>query len=76
MFTIQQLFVLSFIKKIFYVLRVNCLILIFQIPGVQETVKIVEGVGGKAYGYKCNLADRQEVYQLAEKTLQEVGEVS
>lgn len=43
---------------------------------IDETIKLVEGVGGNAYGYKCDLADKEDVYRIAKKTRDEVGDVS
>ncbi|XP_023029298.1 estradiol 17-beta-dehydrogenase 11 [Leptinotarsa decemlineata] len=44
--------------------------------GVEETIGLVKGIGGKAYGYKCDIADNDEVYRVAKKTQEEVGEVT
>ncbi|KAG5886616.1 hypothetical protein JTB14_037392 [Gonioctena quinquepunctata] len=44
--------------------------------GVEETVGLVKGIGGKAYGYKCDLADNDDVYRVAKKTQEEVGDVT
>lgn len=43
---------------------------------IDETVKLVEGVGGKCYGYRCDLADKEDVYKMAKKTREEAGDVS
>ncbi|CAH1283561.1 unnamed protein product [Diabrotica balteata] len=43
---------------------------------VEETVGLVKGVGGKAYGYKCDLADKEDVYRVAKKTQEDIGDVS
>ncbi|CAH1168111.1 unnamed protein product [Phyllotreta striolata] len=47
-----------------------------NIKGVDETVGLVKGIGGKAYGYRCDLADKEDVYRVAKKTQQEVGDVT
>ncbi|CAH1115975.1 unnamed protein product [Phaedon cochleariae] len=47
-----------------------------NIKGVEETVGLVKGLGGKAYGFECNLADKDDVYRVAKKTQQEVGNVN
>lgn len=39
-------------------------------------MKLVEGIGGTVYGYQCNLADREDVYKVAERTRNEAGDVS
>lgn len=49
---------------------------LFFFAGVEETVGLVKGIGGKAYGYKCDLSDKEDVYRVAKKTQQEVGDVS
>ncbi|RZB39963.1 estradiol 17-beta-dehydrogenase 11, partial [Asbolus verrucosus] len=43
---------------------------------VEETVNLVKGIGGVAYGFKCDLADKEDVYKIASLTRQEVGEVT
>ncbi|XP_060523276.1 estradiol 17-beta-dehydrogenase 11-like [Cylas formicarius] len=47
-----------------------------NVSGVEETVSLVKGIGGIAYGYKCDLADKDDVYRVAKKTQQEVGDVT
>lgn len=49
--------------------------LILHVTAIDETIKLVEGIGGKVYGYKCDLADKEDVYRIAEKTRDEAGEV-
>lgn len=44
--------------------------------GINETVKQIKTQGGKAFGYKCNLADKEEVYKLAKQVNEEVGPVT
>lgn len=44
--------------------------------GLEETVSLVKGIGGNAYGFKCDLADKEDVYKVAKKTQQEVGDVT
>lgn len=44
--------------------------------GVEETVELVKSNGGDIRGYKCDLSNRQNVYEIAKKTKQEVGDVS
>lgn len=47
-----------------------------NLDGVQETIKQVQDLGAKAYGYKCNLADREDVYRVAKETVKDVGDVN
>ncbi|XP_057655949.1 estradiol 17-beta-dehydrogenase 11-like [Diorhabda carinulata] len=58
--------------------RLGAVVVLWDIneKGIEETVNLVKGVGGKAYGYKCNIADRKNVYEVAKKTQDEVGDVS
>lgn len=49
---------------------------IFFFPGIEETVDLVKGIGGSAYGFKCDLTNKDDVYEIANKTKQEVGDVS
>ncbi|XP_058450993.1 short-chain dehydrogenase/reductase family 16C member 6 [Malaya genurostris] len=44
--------------------------------GIDETVKIVQSVGGFCKGYKVDISNREEVYKCADKVREEVGEVS
>lgn len=43
---------------------------------MDETVHLIKGIGGVAYGYKCDLANRENVYTIAKKTQEDVGDVS
>ncbi|KAI4457044.1 pksb [Holotrichia oblita] len=43
--------------------------------GLKETVHAVEEQGGRAYSYKCDITNREDVYKTAERTAREVGEV-
>lgn len=44
--------------------------------GNDETVKEIKAMGGKAFGYVCNVGKREEVLQVAEKVKNDVGVVS
>ncbi|XP_043269665.1 estradiol 17-beta-dehydrogenase 11-like isoform X1 [Venturia canescens] len=44
--------------------------------GIDETVSLVQSMGGTCYGYICNLCDREDVYKKAAQLQQEVGKVS
>lgn len=46
------------------------------VAAIADTIKLVEGVGGTAYGYRCDLADKEDVYKLARRTREEAGDVS
>ncbi|XP_025834103.1 short-chain dehydrogenase/reductase family 16C member 6-like [Agrilus planipennis] len=37
---------------------------------------MVEKDGGRAYAFVCDLADREDVYRMAEKTNKEAGQVT
>lgn len=50
--------------------------LFFFVSALNESVHLIQGIGGVAYGYKCDLADRENVYKVAKKTQDEVGNVS
>ncbi|GJQ74177.1 hypothetical protein Trydic_g10018, partial [Trypoxylus dichotomus] len=41
---------------------------------LKETVQQVEQQGGKAYAYKCDITNREDVYKTAERTVREVGQ--
>lgn len=47
-----------------------------DIKAVEDGVRFVEMMGGKAYGYKCDLANREDVYRVASLTQNEVGQVT
>lgn len=36
---------------------------------------MVKEEGGKAYAYKCDITNREDVYKTAERTTREVGQV-
>lgn len=44
--------------------------------GNEETGRMVRSLGAKAYVYKCDVADRDNVYKLAKDVEKEVGRVS
>lgn len=44
--------------------------------GIEESVKLVKAAGGNVYGYKCDLTNREDVYKVAEKVREEVGQVT
>nr|CAI5839036.1 unnamed protein product [Callosobruchus analis] len=44
--------------------------------GVEETIELVKGIGGKAYGFKCDIADTKAVYSVAKQTQKEVGDIT
>lgn len=48
----------------------------FWFAAVEDGVRFVEIMGGKAHGYKCDLANREDVYRVASLTQNEVGQVS
>lgn len=41
-----------------------------------ETVKQITSEGGKAYGYKCDIRNRQDVYRVAEQVKKDVGQIT
>lgn len=43
---------------------------------LEESIDLVKGIGGKAYAYKCDLADKDDVYRIAKQTQEEVGDVT
>ena len=44
--------------------------------GLEDVAKEIETAGGVAHPYKCNLRNRSEIYKLAKKVREEVGEVT
>lgn len=42
----------------------------------EKTVQELRKMGAKAYGYKCDVSDREAVLELAKKVKQEVGDVT
>lgn len=43
---------------------------------MEETVKLIKANGGFAKGYKVDLCKREDVYRVAQQTIDEIGEVS
>lgn len=39
-------------------------------------MKLIKANGGEATGYKVDLCDKENVYAVAKRTIEEVGEVS
>ncbi|XP_044272425.1 estradiol 17-beta-dehydrogenase 11 [Tribolium madens] len=58
--------------------RLDAIVVLWDVnvKAVEETVELVKGIGGVAYGFKCDLADKEDVYKIANTTRQEVGEVT
>ncbi|CAH0564161.1 unnamed protein product [Brassicogethes aeneus] len=46
-----------------------------NVAGLEETVNLVNSIGGKAFAFKCDISDKDDVYKAAEITRQEVGDV-
>ncbi|KAI8439537.1 hypothetical protein MSG28_013284 [Choristoneura fumiferana] len=44
--------------------------------GLDDTEKLVKGIGGECYSYVVNLADKDDIYRVAEKVHKEIGRVS
>jgi hypothetical protein len=47
----------------------------FLCAGIEEVVRQVQAVGGKAVGYVCDLSKKESIYECAEKVKREVGKV-
>lgn len=43
---------------------------------MEDTVKLVKGIGGKCYGYVVDLAKKEDIYRVAKQVDQDVGRVS
>lgn len=58
--------------------RLGCTIVLWDInkQGLEDTVKLVKGIGGKCYGYVVNLTNREDIYRVAKKVHEEVGKVN
>lgn len=56
----------------------GCRMVIWDInsDGLEAVAKEIEAAGGVAHFYKCNVRDRNEIYKMAKKVREEVGEVS
>ncbi|KAL9970363.1 hypothetical protein ACROYT_G022721 [Oculina patagonica] len=56
----------------------GCRMVIWDVnyDGLEVVAKEIEGAGGVAHPYKCNLRDRNEIYKTAKKVKEEVGEVT
>lgn len=62
----------------YYFAHTGCRVAIWDvnIDGLEVVAKEIEGAGGEAHPYKCNLRDRTEIYKVAKKLREEVGEVT
>lgn len=49
---------------------------IYLVSGLDDTEKLVKGIGGECYSYVVNLADKDDIYRVAEKVYKEIGRVS
>lgn len=58
--------------------KLNAKIVLWDVDttGIEDSINQVRGIGGKAYGYKCDLTDREDVYKNANKVYEEVGQVT
>lgn len=48
----------------------------FIFSGIDETVKQVEAIGGKAKGYVVDISNKDAVYKAADTIRRELGDVS
>ncbi|CAK1555675.1 unnamed protein product [Leptosia nina] len=58
--------------------RLGCVVVLWDInkQGLEDTVKLVKGIGGKCFGYVVDLAAREDIYRVADQVKREVGCVS
>ncbi|XP_045775215.1 short-chain dehydrogenase/reductase family 16C member 6-like [Maniola jurtina] len=58
--------------------RLGCIVVLWDInkQGLDDTVKLVKGVGGKCFGYIVDLTKRDDIYRVAKQVDQDVGKVS
>lgn len=49
---------------------------IFSFPGLEETKKMIQSMGGKCHGYKVDISNKEEVYRAADTIRREIGDVS
>ncbi|XP_050348098.1 estradiol 17-beta-dehydrogenase 11-like [Nymphalis io] len=58
--------------------RLGCIIVLWDInkKGLEDTEKLVKGLGGKCFGYVVDLASKDDIYQVAKKVEKEVGRVT
>ncbi|XP_045451391.1 estradiol 17-beta-dehydrogenase 11-like [Melitaea cinxia] len=58
--------------------RLGCVIVLWDINkrGLEDTVKLVKGLGGKCYGYLVDLANKDDIYRTAKQVEEEVGRVN
>ncbi|CAH2093019.1 unnamed protein product [Euphydryas editha] len=54
-------------------IKVSTLVIL---KGLEDTVKLVKGLGGKCYGYVVDLASRDDIYRTAKQVEKEVGRVN
>ncbi|XP_012258803.1 short-chain dehydrogenase/reductase family 16C member 6-like [Athalia rosae] len=45
-------------------------------PGIAETVRQIKEAGGKGWGYRCDLTNREDIYRTAKAVKIEVGAVT
>ncbi|XP_011497529.1 PREDICTED: short-chain dehydrogenase/reductase family 16C member 6-like [Ceratosolen solmsi marchali] len=58
--------------------KLGAIVVVWDIntPGLNETVKMIQAMGGTCYGYVCDLCNREDVYKQASRLTKEVGRVS
>lgn len=58
--------------------NLGAIIIVWDInkSGIEETVKLVQAIGGTCYGYVCDLCDREDVYKKAKIIEEEIGKVT
>ncbi|KAJ0174587.1 hypothetical protein K1T71_009695 [Dendrolimus kikuchii] len=58
--------------------RLGCTVVLWDInkQGLEDTVKLVKGIGGKCFGYVVDLSNREDIYRVAKKVEKEVGAVN
>ncbi|CAH0400936.1 unnamed protein product [Chilo suppressalis] len=58
--------------------RLGCTIVLWDInkQGLEDTVKLVKGIGGQCCGYVVDLAKKEDIYRVAKQVHLEVGRVN
>ncbi|XP_063626083.1 estradiol 17-beta-dehydrogenase 11-like [Cydia splendana] len=58
--------------------RLGCKVVLWDInkQGLDDSEKLVKGIGGDCYSYVVDLTDKEDIYRVAKKVHEEVGRVS
>lgn len=74
---VDNFYVVCLCPQLFHnIIILNLCVLNFVLTGADDTAAMLRQEGGKAFSYKCDISNCDDVYATAKKVRAEVGKVS